>query len=136
MLKTALLQGNLHEPLKYRLGAVLDIKKGLWEICFHSITLKYSKPVYEFVTISCNYVQGEIINKDESTAVRPQVLAQALCSGSANSKKILVYKPRDYFEVNNAQQMLEIYFKKLDFENLPPNLGVEVTVLVLLRRKA
>ncbi len=135
-LKTILLQGELNEPIKLKIGLIEAINKGLWEICLSSVSFIFKKRCDFLLTISSNYVQGPLIQEDGTTSIQPVTLSVIQCRGISGQKKLIAYKCRDYFEINNAQQTLEIYFKNAETGESLVDQNASAIVFLNLRRKA
>ncbi len=133
---TVLLNGNIESDLTYPIGIIEQVNEGQWEISVSSIAFQYtanSPPPVSHVTVSCNFVMGKFVNASLEPFVDQAVLNLLVYGNKPKGMRTIIgLKQREYFSVNNAQQVLRLSLK--DSQSGQRLFGSVVTALILLRR--
>ncbi len=144
-----LIHGTLSQPLRYDFGRIEKITQGTWEICictlaFHLVkkprdrTKKeqsLQKPIDKILEVYCNYVGGvQIQNTD--TVVKPYCISQFHLKLNVGQKKLLAYKSRDNFVINNPTKVFELTITDSNGESLAEDIGkyISVSAHILFKR--
>ncbi len=133
--RTILLSGQVDEALTYKVGAVVDIKRGIWEMSLISTTFFFSQTVYSSLIMECNYIECSEVLKTNETYLAPMKLAVIQCQGRAKTNKTIGFKCRDWLKINHPQEYLHVNFSSTQ-PGVPLPKGVTATVLLMLRKVA
>ena len=131
-LKSCVISGTC-EKLTLSLGVTERIFEGTWELALSSISFHFKNDLSSsIVKISSNYVSNLEVNSNGSVSRQPACLNMIFLAGTANKKKLIGFKQRDFFEINNVEQDFKIFLTNA--ETNKPLSGITTYVHVLLRR--
>ncbi len=144
-----LIRGILSESLKYDFGRIEKITQGTWQLCITTIAFHLmkkpkdptkkqqtiQKPIDEFCHIYCNYVGG-VQTQSTETIVKPYCISQFHLKLNVGQKKLIAYRSRDHFDVNNPTKTFEITITDQHGQAFPEDIAkyLSVSLHVLFKR--
>ncbi len=146
-----LLRGTLNSPLQYNIGRVEKTNQGIWEFCISTIACELikrppepgkppivQKPFDDFCYVYSNFFEGVQVLDAGSTCLKPYLISQFHLKLNVGQKKLIAYKSRDFFEINNPTSNFEITITDSQGENFSDEVGkyVSVSVHLIFKRKS
>ena len=148
-----MLSGTLNSTLKYDIGRVEKTNQGIWEFCLSTIAFEMikkppeppepgkiaviQKPFDEFCYVSSNFFEGVQVMGAE-TCLKPFCISQFHLRLNIGQKRLIAYKSRDYYEINNPTTIFELNIFNALGEKFPDDVGkyISVSAHLLFKRKA
>ncbi len=133
---TVLLQGNINSDLTYNISLLDDFTQGHWELGVSSLGFSYTSQNNPAVLkLTCNCVLGKYVNTTNQVYTSEEVLQLVIYGGkSVGTKVVIGIKNRDFFRLNNMEQILRVALKDAETDQYVS--GAQVHVLMMFRRVA
>lgn len=131
------LSGLGDQSLTLRLGDLLPISDGQWEIGIKNIYILWEKDTKSggLYYISSNYCQQPSLSAAQEVVYQETPLTNLVIPRVAvNSRKYIEVKERDNFIVNRPQEELRLKVRRIDGDDSTDLEGLALFVSVALRR--
>ncbi len=144
-----IVRGMLNESLQYDFGRIEKINQGTWQLCLATLAVHLvkkpkdptkkpptvQKSIDEFCHVYCNYVGGPQ-TQSTNTVIKPYCLSQLYIKLNVGQKKLLTFKARDHFYVNNPTAKFELMITDQHGEPIQEDIAkyLAVSVHILFKR--